>query len=126
MKPPKRESIRDLLDAQVLEYHEKVRNWSELPEDVSLPADFAAALVTGRSELLKIVTPRTLSVDECRALYHAFGVMIEHNMLLRRHCEEVAKITDNMAGTIAGVQSVIRQIQQFANFKTIGAGDSEE
>ena len=59
---------------------------NELAETISLPAGLAAALATGRVELIRLQpAPTSIAPEEIAALYHAIGVLIETNMLLQQH-----------------------------------------
>jgi hypothetical protein len=101
----------------------KLDGWANLVETVQVPTDIAAALITGRSELLMALRPRALSADECGKLYALLGVLIETNRGLREHAEQVAGLVDNWMSQMTGLQGVARQIDHFANFRKIGSDD---
>lgn len=102
----------------------RLRAKNELVEDVHLPADFAAALLTQRIELLKCIH-RPLSVSETESLAHAFGVLIKTNMELQNHCEQLAHRIDDLRSHAKGVVRSIERIDDLANFREPLGGEDD-
>jgi hypothetical protein len=117
-----------LLDERIAELSArcKLDGWSSFVETLSLPQDVYPALLTGRPELLRLVQPRALSADEAGKLLKALGVLIETNMALREHAEQMAQLVDNWSGMFAGLHSTGEKIQRFANFERITAEGEEQ
>jgi hypothetical protein len=119
VKERKQNRTVEALDAEVTDLAERCRlkDWSHFIEEIQLPQDVAFALMTSRPELLRIVKPRALSEDEAAKLYKAMAALMETNMALRSHAQQLAKLTDNWANQFAGLHGVGEKIQRFANFK---------
>jgi len=109
----------EALDNQITDLAERcrLRDWSHYIESIELPQDVLPALMTGRPELLRTVRPRALTEDEAAKLYKAMAGLIETNMALREHAEQLAQLTNNWAQQFAGLHGVGEKIQRFANFK---------
>lgn len=95
----------------------KLDDWRSFVEEVQVPADIAAALVTGRPELLCLMRPRALTEDECAKLYKLIGVLISTNMGLREHAQQLSGLVDNWMQQFDGIRGVATQINHFANFR---------
>jgi len=111
---------RNLTQAELLERIERVSkldNWNSFIEEISVPGDMAPALLTGRPELLRIVQPRPLTIEECAAIYKLVMVLIETNMALREHAETVAHMVNNMMNGFTNVYATENRIDAFANFR---------
>lgn len=116
----RQEMIKDLSSRS------KLRSWNELTRTVSLPAELAAALHTHRVELIRTVTPRAMTADEVGNLYDFIGTLIETNMALTEHAEQLAQLADTWAQSIRGAVGLTEQVRLFANFKEVDdAGDGE-
>lgn len=102
-----------------------LRSWNELIEDVSLPNDFALALMSGRPELLKIIN-RPLSVEEAQQVAHAMQVLMDTNVALQRHCRELADLVRDTYGNLKGVTTKLGRLEDHANFRQPLADDDEE
>lgn len=128
MERNKRIPVKDTLDARIVELARRARigSWAQLTEEVSIPTEFAAALATGRTELLNIAQPRELSKDECARLYNLIRVLIETNMALQEHASDTAKLATNFLSTIGGVLSTANQIVKFAQFRHDQIDEPEE
>ena len=86
-------------------------------EAIDAPMDLAAAIITSRPELLRAVRPKALTVEECASLYKVISTLIETNMALRDHANEVAQMTKSLLGGFTTVASVGQKIEEFANFR---------
>lgn len=98
---------------------------AELTEPVECPAEFFAAFVTGRPELIKLVKPRSLNETECAAIYKLVAVLIETNSALREHAETVGKAVGDWADLFKGLNKLGWEIENFAQFKPSATGDDE-
>jgi hypothetical protein len=109
----------EALDEQVTDLAARCRlkDWSYYIESIELPNDVLPALMTGRPELLQHLQPRALTEEETAKLYKALGALIETNMALREHAEQLAQLTANWAQQFRGLQGVGNKIQNFANFR---------
>ena len=112
--------------ADLLQTVNRLRRPNELAEVVSLPPDLAAALVTGRPELLKIAQPRAMSEDEVRRLYHLIGVLIETNHELQNHATELAKMARQAYEQQRGTMAKLLQLEEFAGFKERDAPEGDQ
>jgi hypothetical protein len=95
----------------------QMRSWSELIETVHVSADIAAALATGRPELLKLARPRALDEADCAALFKLLAVLIETNQALIAHAQETAKMTRDIATMLKGTVAMFGGVEHFANFR---------
>lgn len=107
------------LDAEVTSLAEQCRlkDWSSFIEEIALPQDLAFALMTSRPELLRVVKPRPLTEEEAAKIYKAMAALMETNMALRSHAQQLARLTNNWANQFAGLHGVGEKIQNFANFR---------
>jgi hypothetical protein len=76
--------------------------WASFVETVHVPTDIAAALATGRPELLALMQPRALDAAECGKLYQLLRVLITTNMGLQQHAQQLAQLVDNWMQQFAG------------------------
>jgi len=97
--------------------HARLDSWNSFVEELQVPSDLYPALLTLRPQLLRAVTPRALTADECRALYQCIAGIIETNAALREHAEQVANLTQNWLDAFRGLDSIGRQIVDFAKFR---------
>jgi hypothetical protein len=111
--------------ANILKRITKLEGPNFFTEAVSLPTEFAAAIMSSRPELLRAVKPRALNAEECDVLYKLISTLIETNMALREHAQEVATMTKGMLGGFTTVQRVGDQIEAFANFREAPTPDEE-
>ena len=102
--------------AEMLGRIAKLEGPNYFTEAVNVPSDLAAAIITSRPELLRAVRPKALTVEECDALYKVLSTLIETNMALREHANEVAQMAKNMMGGFTTIQRVGEQIAAFASF----------
>lgn len=109
----------EALDKQVTDLSDRCRlkDWSYYIESIELPQDVLPALMTGRPELLQHLKPRALTEEETAKLYKALAALIETNMALREHAQQLAQLTDNWAQQFRGLEGVGNKIQNFANFR---------
>jgi hypothetical protein len=76
----------------------------------------AAALVTQRGSLVKLITPTDLPKEEVAKLYHLIGVLIETNFALQQHSKLVAEMADQIYGQFKGVTTSLLRLDEIANF----------
>ena len=104
----------------------RLTDWKSFTETVSVPTDIAVALITGRTEMLKLVRTGDMTAAEVAPLYDLIRVLLETNQALRDHAESTAKLTCSMMAQFKGVVGVAEQIDSFANFKTAHNADDED
>lgn len=93
----------------------------------NIPMQLAAALITGRPELVNAVPPpMTLTPDEIKDLYKFIGVLIETNHALQEHAHQTAHLVSNWMQAFIAMQGTARRIEHFANFRAIGNDEEEE
>lgn len=117
-----RERFNELLEQFETEGH--LKNWMDYTKDVKAPAQVIAALTTGRAELLRLGTPRALSIDETRDIYDLITTLVETNMALQKHAQSLAQLAQSMRQSIRGIANQIDQMDDFANFRP--SGDPED
>lgn len=103
--------------SEVLKRVAKLEGPDSFTDFVSMPTDLAAAVLTGRPELLRIVKPRALNVEECEIIFKLLATYIETNMALREHAHELAVMTRNMLSGFTTVHSIGQQIADFGDFR---------
>jgi hypothetical protein len=100
----------------------KLHSRNELVEDVHLPPEFAAALTTARSELVKMVN-RPLSPEETRQVAHAFAVLIDTNRELQRHNAQVVQEIETLRSHLKGALTAVERLRDVADFREPIEGD---
>lgn len=103
----------------------KLRSWAELTEEVQVPPDIAAALMTGRRELIRPVC-RALSYEEANQLLNLLRVFIDTNRELQEHCSRLANKCDALYANFKAVMGTVRRIGLEAEFKNPETCDEEE
>jgi hypothetical protein len=104
--------LRGLHDSGVL------RSPADFVEAIDVPMDLAAALATGRKELLSIVRPRAMSEEEVGKLYKLIGVLIDTNFALQAHAREVEQMAATLHQQIRGSIHYAERMAAFAGFRT--------
>lgn len=94
----------------------KLDNWNQFTEEVKVPAELLPALMSGRTELLKLVPPRALTAEEAAAMYKLVAVLMETNAALKEHAEQLALFTQNWADAFKHLHSLGNRIKRFAMF----------
>ena len=98
-----------------------------LTEDISLPTHLAAAMLSGRVALIKkIAPPESLGQEEIKAIYHAIGVLMETNELLRLHAGHLTKMVNDLKIQFSGTKRQMDKIVEFGNFRNPGDLDHPE
>lgn len=101
----------------------KLNSYTSFTEALHFPADFLPAVLSGRPELLRVATPRAMSTEEVATLYTLLAGLMDTNMVLRTHAQEVAKAVGIWKEAFRQLESVGHQIENFANFKPLTAND---
>jgi GTPase Era involved in 16S rRNA processing len=89
-----------------------------LTESIHLPTDFAIAVMSGRSELLKLIN-RPLSAAETVQVAHAMMVLMDTHRVLQVHAEQVAEQVEHLRGHAKGLLNKIDQIHDQACFREL-------
>lgn len=116
------ERLNELLDHLRSSGH--LDNWNALVRKVKAPTVVAAALMTGRPELLR-ASLGSVALDE-RPLYEVIAVLVETNAALRQHAEQVSILVGNWSQAFKHLHSLGHQIEHFARFETIGGVEDDE
>jgi len=100
----------------------QMRSWSELTETVdgALPSEIVAALQTGRPELISAFTPKRPLIA---GLVNLVRVLLQTNIALQDHAQELAKRTRMLDEHLKGLITTCRRIDDFANFRHYDDGD---
>src|SRR5687767_9657959 len=99
--------------------NQKLESWTAFARTMSVPADMLPALMSGRVELLKLVTPRALSAEEAALMYDAIANLIETNALLQQHAQQTSQMVKQWGDAFKHLHSVGGRIEAFADFRTI-------
>ena len=91
-----------------------MRSPNELTEEVNVPSHIAAALATGRSELVGLVKEYT--PEQVTSLVNLVRVLIDTNRELRNHAAVVSLKIEHARGCIKGALSGIEAAKAFAEF----------
>jgi hypothetical protein len=121
----KQQEKMNQLEEMVATTKSKMNSWNSLVENVNVPLDFYAALMTGRPELLKVVKPRELTEDECRNVYNLIAVLIETNQELQKHANELSRMVNNWSGAFKQLHSVGQRIERFAKFQELNPEEDD-
>lgn len=117
---------RDIMTQALRDSH-ALKSPAELVETIDIPLDLSVALMTGRSEMLQLAKPRAMDATEVGRIYKLIAVLIDTNMALRVHANEVANCALAAAQQIKGAQRYLLKLEQFANFSpSDGEGDAGE
>lgn len=118
----------DVLNNRLTELMAKMKldSWTQFTQVVDVTASMAAALSTGRPELLAAMpVPKVseLSDEDVVALWHLIQVLVETNNALQQHAAEVAKQVGIWTQGFAQLEAVGWRIERFANFKRTDEGE---
>jgi hypothetical protein len=124
----KRLSAAERTAMEIAEYRKtaKLDSWNSFCEELHVPSDIYLALMTNRPELMRLVQPRALTIDECAVLYKLIGGLMETNAALRQHTQRVAQLTSNLSGAMVQFSRAALSIQQFANFTVSEDAEDDE
>ena len=95
----------------------KLRTWSELSEPIQLPPAIAAAVSSGRPELVRLQPAVALDEDQVGKLLHAIAVMLETNYLLQMHARLLSRQTTSLMEQMTGLNRGLRRLAETANFR---------
>jgi len=104
----------------------QLESWTSFIREMQVPADLAAAFVTGRPELVKTVIPRAMDAREVKILLDLIANLLETNEALREHAHDVATSITIWAGSFKQLETVGRQLERFAKFERVVADDDLE
>ena len=100
-----------------------LESWNSFVRELNVPNDFIPAIAASRSELLRAVKPRAMSEEEAKVVFELVAGLIDTNIALRAHAQELATLVMNWQKMSRGMMTVAGQISDFANFR---AGDDGE
>lgn len=118
----RRRTATEALDDRLTALMARMRldGWNQLTGDVQPPPMFAAALITGRPELARAVTPpkaSELSDDDVAKLCNLIAVLIETNAALQDHAQEVSKLVKHWSEAFTALRAIGWRVEAFANFR---------
>lgn len=85
--------------------------------EVTLPTEWAHAVMAGRSELLRLAPLRGLTLAEVENVRDAIGTFMETNRALQDHCKTLAMKLDQLRDMLKGVVTVAEQAHDLAEFR---------
>jgi len=77
-------------------------DWTTLSADISLPTDFAAAIMTARPELARRIN-RLMTAEETSQVAHALAVLIETNAGLQERVSRLATRLEQIASQASAI-----------------------
>lgn len=104
----------------------RINGWNEFVEGLNIPSELVPAFVTCRPELVRLAQVRPLTAEEAQALYTLIGALLETNMVLREHAQQVETMIQNWVGSIYGMVGVAGRIGRFAAFRHDDAASEGE
>lgn len=103
----------------------RLEAWNAFIRAIDLPAEIYPALMTGRTELLNLIQPKALSAEDSKVLFNLICVLIQTNVALQTHAEQLSVMVDNWSGAFKHLESLGRKVQDFAAFKPQHRGDEQ-
>jgi len=100
-------------------------SWNDFVEALQVPSDLFPALLANRPQLIKLVTPRSLSADEHRVYLDLISGLMATNDALRQHAAHVSHAADMVEQHLSGTIKSARRLSRFAEFKTSGEDGDE-
>jgi hypothetical protein len=122
------------INARLKELRAKVQlpDWRTLTEDLKVPQALAAAFMTNRPELVKVVRAKHLmgadavTEQNINALLKMIAVLLETNAALQSHAQELAVLMQDFHSLFKGLLHTAQRVEDFANFRTIGGEHDEQ
>jgi hypothetical protein len=102
-----------------------IDHWSSLLEEVKAPADLIPALACGRPELLCLVAPRAMTVEESGAMVNLVRVLLETNQHLQARCASHAGKWAEMRAEAAVARDALRRITDALEERPLGAEEED-
>lgn len=124
---PRKPSTDDRLNERIDELvaNTKLDGWNAFIEELQVPQDFQAALMTMRPELVRLAKPRAMSEQEVAMLYKLIAALIGTNMALQQHAAEVAQLVEHWSANFKSLSRTGDRIHRFANFRRSDSGGDE-
>lgn len=105
----------------------QLRDESYLIRDIELPLELAAAVQTGRTQLLEPTRQRIIGTtangnlsalsQTAEHLLNLVAVLMETNQALREHAAFVEHRLDDLCGNLGGVHRMAERLKDIANFR---------
>lgn len=92
----------------------KLNNWNELVQEINLPQDIYAAIMTSREQLL---IPRDMNAEEVGMMMNAISVLMRTNRALQAHSMELAEKINDMRSHAKGLSIAIEKCHDLATFR---------
>jgi ABC-type siderophore export system fused ATPase/permease subunit len=104
----------------------KLQRWNDLTEEVKAPQTVMLAMMTGRSELLKLAPKAAATEEETAALYNTIRVLMDTNLELQNHSQKVADEMKNLKLTLQGMKRKFDELFALASFAEADDESEEE
>lgn len=104
----------------------KLDSWSAFVKDCAVPADLYPALATARPELIALAGARDMTALEVATLYKLIASLMETNMVLKEHAEQLSIMVKNWLGAFKHLHGVGDKINRFANFEKLAPPEDED
>ena len=95
----------------------RLASWNSFVEELDVPADLMPALVTMRPELLRLAPRRVLTAEEHDVLLRLLAGLLDTNIALQAHAQDLAEMTKTMDDTIRGLGAMTLRLRRYANFQ---------
>lgn len=113
-------------EATLIAIQEKLDGWASLCEEVPLPSDLAAALMTGRPELVALCKPRDMTAAEVAPLLNLIRVLLKTNRLLQEHAQAVSEMAFDARRLLQGTVTKLFRLGDYASFNSPIEENSDE
>lgn len=84
---------------------------------VNVPTELVAALHTGRADLVNLVQPRLLMLEEHRAYLDLIKCLIQTHYELRTHAVQMADQAKQLNGSLKGMATHVQRMIDKAEFR---------
>lgn len=95
-------------------------------QEFHVPNGVAAALLTGRGEMMKMIPATDLKAEEVGALYNVIGALINANYALKEHAEYLGNMVHEFDGMVRGLSTHAKKMENFANFRPLNEDTDED
>lgn len=118
MSKDRKSRVKELNEQLIrLKAQAKLDSWNSFVKELQIPGELHPALLTQRTELLKLVEPRALSKEECKVLYELIGGLMETNRALADHASNVSNLVSIWSQAFKQLDRVGRDIEHYAAFR---------
>ncbi len=104
----------------------RLATWHAFVADLQVPGDLMPGIMTGRSELLRIIPPRACTAEEFTVMVRLIAGLLDTNQALQAHAAALARLAEHLAGHLSGFQVTARNLMHVARFEPIGNDEETE